>query len=111
MNSTRRDFGTAITTLASLYRQAEQSGDKRRAKVYAAAVELLLDAWPSEAEPAMPTVLTSERRLRAGAPSLEETLVGMETIVGIGAPDESHADPSSSERPWHRGEGTSRRRG
>lgn len=111
MNSTRKDFGAAITTLARLYRQAEQSGDKRRAKVYAAAVELLLDAWPSDAEPAMPAVLTSERRLRAGAPSLEETLVGMETLVGIGAPDESQADPSSPKGVLHRVEGTSRRRG
>jgi hypothetical protein len=105
MNNTRQDFGTAMVTLARLYRQAEQSGDKRRAKVYAAAVELLLDAWPSDVEPAMPAVLTSERRLRAGAPSLDETL------VGIGASDESHADPSSPKRFWHRGEGTSRRRG
>jgi hypothetical protein len=93
MVTSRKDFGTAIATIARLYRQAKQSGDARRAKIFAAVVDVLLDAWPADPEPARPPeVLTSERRLRAGAQPEEENLV----------------TPMS----WHRGgERASRRRG
>jgi hypothetical protein len=84
MDTTRKDFGMVIATLARLYREAEQSGDTRRAKVYAAAVDVLLDAWPSE-----PEGLPSERRLRAGSSSNDETL------IGLGAPLTSPVAPAS----------------
>jgi hypothetical protein len=73
MDTTRKDFGTTIATLARLYTEAERSGDTRRAKVYAAAVDVLLDAWPAEPE----SLEASERRLRARPHSAEETLIGL----------------------------------
>ena len=78
MDTTLKDFGTTISTLARLYKEAEAKGDARRARVYAKAVELLLDAWPSEPEAADPADhRSSHRRLRAGLPSEEKTLVGI----------------------------------
>jgi hypothetical protein len=78
MDTTRKDFGATIATLARLYKEAEAKGDARRARVYAKAVDLLLDAWPPEAEPAdSGGHRSSHRRLRAGLSSDERTLVGL----------------------------------
>jgi hypothetical protein len=106
LDTTRKDFGTAIATIARLYREAKQSGDARRAEIFAAAVDVLLDAWPADPEVARPpAVLTSERRLRADAQSQEEGL------TGLGTPDRLHIDPVAP-MSWHRGgERASRRRG
>jgi hypothetical protein len=75
MNTTRKDFGTTIATLARLYKDAERSGDRRRAKVYAVAVDLLLDAWPADPEPARDSV----ERVRAAWPTAEQR-----TLTGLG---------------------------
>jgi hypothetical protein len=80
MDSARKDFGTTIATLARLYKEAQASGDARRAKVYAKAVDVLLDAWPSEPEPAdLAGQPPSHSRLRAALLSHEKTLVGLGT--------------------------------
>ena len=77
MNSTRKDFGTTIATLARLYKEAEGKGDTRRAKVYARAVDVLLDAWPADPEPSKRIQDRSEiQRLRAFWQQ-EKTLVGI----------------------------------
>src|SRR5262252_8733046 len=52
MDTTRKDFGATIATLARLYKEAQAKGDGRRARVYAKAVDLLMEAWPSEPEAA-----------------------------------------------------------
>ena len=105
METMRKDFGMAIATIARLYREAEQSGDARRAKVFAAAVDVLLDAWPADPEPVRaPEVLTSDRRLRAGA------WVQDETLTGLGTPDRLHKDQSPPMSRHRGGERASRRR-
>jgi hypothetical protein len=97
METTRRDFGTTISTLARLYVEAERSGDARRAKAYAAAVDVLLDAWPSE--PArLGASQSSELELQGGASSVPE-----ETLIGLGAPpDGSPAHPTAPVSGLHR---------
>jgi hypothetical protein len=51
MNTTREDFGMIMATLARLYNGAQSRGDRRRAKAYAMAVDVLLHAWPADPEP------------------------------------------------------------
>lgn len=80
MNSTRKDFGTIIATLARLYKEAESRGDTRRAKVYAKAVDVLLDAWPADSEPSSRVRSRSDlHRLRAFWEQ-ERTLVGLGSL-------------------------------
>jgi hypothetical protein len=96
MNTTRRDFGMTIATLARLYREAEGSGDTRRAKVYAAAVDVLLDAWPSEqTEPGVREL--RERGLGVASSSEEGTLIGLGDM-----PDQSAPSPLAPVSGLHR---------
>jgi hypothetical protein len=77
MNSTRKDFGTTVATLARLYKEAESRGDTRRAKVYARAVDVLLDAWPADPEPARRIQDRSELQRLRSFWQQEKTLVGI----------------------------------
>src|SRR5258708_13649276 len=96
MNTTRKDFGTTIATLARLYKEAERKGDRRRAKVYAMAVDVLLDAWPADPEPAP----ESMNRVRAAA----HAIIEQPTLIGLGlAPEPANrpAPPQSPPLPPH----------
>jgi hypothetical protein len=76
MNTTRKEFGTTIATLARLYKEAERLGDRRRAKVYAMAVDVLLDAWPADPEPA-PESMCRVRTAAAYVETEQPTLIGL----------------------------------
>ena len=66
-----------MATLARLYKEAASRGDRRRAKAYAKAVDVLLDAWPTDPEP-VPEPATAQSR---GKRSEEER-----TLIGLGVP-------------------------
>jgi hypothetical protein len=47
-NTTRKEFGTALAVLVRVCKAAQARGDAESAELCASAVDLLIDAWPSE---------------------------------------------------------------
>ncbi|MBV9948842.1 MAG: hypothetical protein JOZ69_18485 [Myxococcales bacterium] len=90
----REHFGTALASLAYLYRTAEARGDFAHAQRYSAAVDLLLGAWPAESTPtpdfemvtqinasfAANEAVPAAPDARAVWPSQEPTLVGLGVV-------------------------------
>jgi hypothetical protein len=87
MNTTRKDYGTTVATLARLYKDAERIGDRRRAKVYALAVDVLLDAWPADPEPPRES---ADRVSRTVWPAAEQR-----TLIGLGLVPEQLASAAA----------------
>jgi hypothetical protein len=80
VTTTREHFGTTLATVVRLYADAEKRGDAPRAKAYAAAVEALLVAWPSDEEPpCTPSRPSGEVEVasESGWPVCERTLTGL----------------------------------
>lgn len=80
MKTTRQHFGTALSSLARLYKTAESRGDVERARLYTLAVNALLDAWPSDAESG---ASEQEHDAREGWPAREKTLSGLGAAPGF----------------------------